>query len=66
MDRLGNNESNSNNINSSTDILLDKLKEDSAAYKNLETSSLSIKEKKKIIRSLMNIRMPGNIPGRVI
>lgn len=44
------------------DILLGKLKEDSDAYKNLETSGLGIKEKKKVIRSLMNIRMPGNIP----
>ncbi len=53
---------NGNNINNSTDSLLNKLKEDSVSYKNLETSSLSIKEKKKVIRSLMNIRMPGNIP----
>lgn len=53
---------NGNNINNNMDILLGKLKEDSDAYKNLETSGLGIKEKKKVIRSLMNIRMPGNIP----
>lgn len=57
---------NTNNINNSTDSLLDKLKEDSVSYKNLETSSLSIKEKKKAIRSLMNIRMPGNIPDGLL
>ena len=39
------------NINNNTDSLLNKLKEDSVSYKNLETSSLSIKEKKKAIRS---------------
>lgn len=53
---------NSNNINNSTDVLLEKLKEDSISYKNLETCNLGLKEKKKIIRSLMNIRMPGKIP----
>lgn len=53
---------NGNNINNSMDILLGKLKDDSNAYKNLKTSCLGIKEKKKVIRSLMNIRMPGNIP----
>lgn len=57
---------NGNNINNSTDSLLNKLKEDSVSYKNLETSSLSIKEKKKVIRSLMNIRMPGNIPDGLL
>ncbi len=31
---------NGNNINNSTDSLLNKLKEDSVSYKNLETSSL--------------------------
>ncbi|MDE6615458.1 MAG: protein-ADP-ribose hydrolase [Lachnospiraceae bacterium] len=48
-------------MNKITDILLDKLKEDNVAYKNLETRSLGIKEKKKVIRSLMNIRMPGHL-----
>lgn len=39
------------------DLLLDKLKADSEEYKNLEIPK-SIEEKKRIIRSLMNIRMP--------
>lgn len=43
----------------SADLLLEKLKEDSAIYKNLETGNYSLTEKKKAIRSLMNIRMPG-------
>lgn len=41
------------------DTLLNKLKEDSARYKNLETGSYNSIEKKNTIRSLMNIRMPG-------
>lgn len=39
--------------------LLDKLKEDSVEYRNLEVAE-NIEEKKMAIRSLMNIRMPGN------
>lgn len=45
------------------DILLEKLKEDSAAYKELETGGYTLEEKKNAIRSLMNIRMPGELPG---
>lgn len=45
--------------NHSVDRLLNKLKEDSADYKNLETGNYSLDEKKNAIRSLMNIRMPG-------
>ena len=41
-----------------TDILLEKLKEDSLEYKELETTGYSLEEKKNVIRSLMNIRMP--------
>ena len=41
-----------------TDILLAKLKEDSLEYKELETIGYSLEEKKNVIRSLMNIRMP--------
>lgn len=40
------------------DTLLEKLKEDSAEYKELETRGYSLAEKKNAIRSLMNIRMP--------
>ena len=57
---------NSNNINNIADILLEKLKKDSIAYKNLETGNLNLEEKKKAIRSLMNIRMPGKIPGGLL
>lgn len=42
------------------DILLDKLKSESARYQNLETDDYSLEEKKSAIRSLLNIRMPGN------
>ena len=44
-----------------TDLLLEKLKEDSAEYKELETTGYSPEEKKNTIRSLMNIRMPGEL-----
>ncbi|MGN1147249.1 MAG: protein-ADP-ribose hydrolase [Lachnospiraceae bacterium] len=44
--------------NNIADILLEKLKKDSACYKHLETGTYSLAEKKNIIRSLMNIRMP--------
>ena len=44
-----------------TDIFLEKLKADSAEYSELETGGYSPEEKKNIIRSLMNIRMPGRL-----
>lgn len=44
-----------------TDIFLEKLKADSAEYRELETGGYSPEEKKNIIRSLMNIRMPGRL-----
>lgn len=43
------------------DILLEKLKADSAEYKELETREYSLEEKKNTIRSLMNIRMPREL-----
>lgn len=43
----------------SVDSLLEKLKEDSGEYKNLNTKKYSLEEKKHTIRSLMNIRIPG-------
>lgn len=45
-----------------TDAFLEKLKEDSAEYKGLETGGYSLAKKKAAIRSLMNIRMPGGLP----
>lgn len=53
-------------VNNSVDILLNKLKEDSAGYKNLETGNYSMDEKKNAIRSLMNIRMPGNASNELM
>ena len=49
-----------------TDILLEKLKADSAEYKELETKGYSLEEKKNAIRSLMNIRMPGELPDELV
>ena len=49
-----------------TDIFLDKLKEDSDKYKQLETTQYTISEKKNLIRSLMNIRMPKNISDEML
>lgn len=43
------------------EILLEKLKADSVEYKELETEEYSLEEKKRAIRSLMNIRMPGEL-----
>ena len=44
-----------------TDLLLNLLKADSADYKNLATQGSTTPQKKQTIRSLMNIRMPGNL-----
>ena len=48
------------------DLLLEKLKADSAEYKNLETAGYSPEEKKNTIRSLMNIRMPGELSQALV
>ena len=48
------------------DALLEKMKEDSLEYKELETGNYSLEEKKNVIRSLMNIRMPGRLPGGLL
>lgn len=48
------------------DLLLKKLKEDSTEYKALETGGYSLEEKKMAIRSLMNIRMPRELPGELV
>lgn len=49
-----------------TDILLERLKADSAEYRELETGGLSLAEKKNAIRSLMNIRMPIELPEDLV
>lgn len=48
------------------DLFLKELKADSAEYKELETRGLSLGEKKNVIRSLMNIRMPGELSGAIV
>lgn len=45
----------------SVDFLLERLKADSAEYKDLETGGYDLVQKKQAIRSLMNIRMPGGL-----
>ena len=45
--------------------LLQKFKEDSVRYRDLETPE-DTEGKKRILRSLMNIRMPGRMDARVI
>lgn len=47
------------------DYLLEKFKADSDNYKNIEIPD-NIIEKKRILRSLMNIRMPKKMPEEVI
>lgn len=52
--------------NNSVDLLLNRLKEGSVSYRNLETENDSLAEKKNIIRSLMNIRMPGTVSDELL
>lgn len=54
------------NTNNTTDIFLEKLKEDSTEYKTMDTDAYSLTEKKNAIRSLMNIRMPLEMPMELI
>lgn len=54
------------NVTDKTDIFLEKLKEDSAEYKHLETVGYNLTEKKNAIRSLMNIRMPKTISDELL
>ena len=48
------------------EIFLNKLKEDSSEYRDLKTDGYSFAEKKNVIRSLMNIRMPEEISGELL
>lgn len=50
----------------SIDIFLEKLTEDSIDYKNLETGTYNLTEKKNVIRSLMNIRMPRTVSDELL
>ena len=45
--------------------LVDKFKEDSGEYRNLKVSD-NINEKKRILRSLMNIRMPRKMDDETL
>ena len=47
------------------DYLLDRFKEDSGIYKDLEVKG-DVKEKQMLLRSLMNVRMPGEMPEEVL
>ena len=49
-----------------TDLLLKKLKEDSSEYSGLDTTGYSQEEKKQAIRSLMNVRMPRELPDELV
>ena len=49
-----------------TDLFLEKLKEDSLAYKQLETGKYSLEEKKNTIRSLMYIRMQEQLSDELL
>ena len=49
-----------------TDLFREKLKEDSLAYKQLETGKYSLEEKKNTIRSLMNIRMQEQLSDELL
>ncbi len=47
------------------DLLVEEFKEDSVQYRNLETPK-DTESKKRILRSLMNIRMPKMMPASVL
>lgn len=49
-----------------TDRLLEILKADSAQHKALATGGFGSAEKRQVIRSLMNIRMPGELPEELL
>ena len=51
--------------NERLDLLVEEFKEDSVQYKNLETPK-DTEGKKRILRSLMNIRMPKMMPASVL
>ena len=51
--------------NERLDLLVEEFKEDSVQYRNLETPK-DTEGKKRILRSLMNIRMPKMLPASVL
>lgn len=54
------------NADNTTDRFLEKLKEDSVEYQSLEIDAYDLTEKKNAIRSLMNIRMPLELPTELL
>ncbi len=54
------------NSTHSVNTFLEMLKEDSAEYRQLEINGLDLAEKKKMIRSLMNIRMPNPVSNELL
>ena len=57
--------SNSKTQEERLDYLVEEFKADSDEYKDLQTSK-SIEEKRRILRSLMNIRMPKELSSDVM
>ena len=47
------------------EFLVEAFKEDSGQYQDLKTPE-SAEEKRVLLRSLMNIRMPGKLPAKVL
>ena len=54
------------NSTHSVNTFLEMLIEDSAEYRQLEINGLDLAEKKKMIRSLMNIRMPNPVSNELL
>lgn len=57
--------SNSKTQEERLDYLVEEFKADSDEYKDLQTSK-SVEEKRRILRSLMNIRMPKEILSEIL
>ena len=57
--------SNSKTQEERLDYLVEEFKADSDEYKDLQTSK-SVEEKRRILRSLMNIRMPKEISSEIL
>ena len=54
------------NSTKKAEIFLEKLKADSVEYGGLETKGYNLSEMKNAIRTLMNIRMPGNLSDELV
>lgn len=54
------------NSTHSVNTFLEMLKEDSTEYRQLKINGLDLAEKKKMIRSLMNIRMPNPVSNELL